>query len=361
MSFDLEVYLAQGVTELLRDILKTVLKNPRESMFLAQYAIASKKAARIRKAHARRGQHVPSFLIASITSQCNLACAGCYDRANRTCRNEQILLSASEWGEVFEQADKLGIGFILLAGGEPMLREDVIQEAARHEHIIFPIFTNGTMLDADYRSMLNAHRNLIPIFSIEGDRIQTDGRRGSGIYQTLMTSMDDLQTHEILFGASVTVTKENLYVVTSDDFLNTLRIKGCKLVFYIEYVPVDHATQSLAPDDADRMYLSNCLDALREHTGDMVYISFPGDEKASGGCLAAGRGFFHINASGGAEPCPFSPYSDTNLREVSLLEAMNSPLFRKLRDSELLMQEHIGGCVLFEREDTVQQLLSGEE
>jgi MoaA/NifB/PqqE/SkfB family radical SAM enzyme len=86
-------------------------------------------------------------------------------------------------------------------------------------------------------------------------------------------------------------------------------------------------------------------------------VSFPGDEKASGGCLAAGRGFFHINANGGAEPCPFSPYSDTNIRNISLLQALDSPLFQKIQSDDILIGEHQGGCVLFEQEEAVKKLL----
>ena len=94
---------------------------------------------------------------------------------------------------------------------------------------------------------------------------------------------------------------------------------------------------------------------LREQYPELVFISFPGDEKTSGGCLAAGRGFFHINAYGGAEPCPFSAYSDTSLKEVPLEEALESPLFLKLQSSGTLIGEHTGGCVLFEQEELVKQ------
>jgi MoaA/NifB/PqqE/SkfB family radical SAM enzyme len=89
----------------------------------------------------------------------------------------------------------------------------------------------------------------------------------------------------------------------------------------------------------------------------MVFISFPGDEKATGGCVAAGRGFFHINSHGGAEPCPFSPYSDVNVRDGGLKEAMNSPLFTALRSGDLLADDHKGGCVLYEKREQVQALL----
>ena len=89
----------------------------------------------------------------------------------------------------------------------------------------------------------------------------------------------------------------------------------------------------------------------------MVYISFPGDEKGSGGCVAAGRGFFHINSHGGAEPCPFSPYSDVNIRNTSLREAVRSPLFLALQNEDILKDDHDGGCVLYEKRELVEQLM----
>jgi MoaA/NifB/PqqE/SkfB family radical SAM enzyme len=89
----------------------------------------------------------------------------------------------------------------------------------------------------------------------------------------------------------------------------------------------------------------------------MVFISFPGDEKSSGGCLAAGRGFFHINASGGAEPCPFSPYSDISVRTKGIRKSLQSTLFCKLKSEEILLADHVGGCVLFEQKNQVEEIL----
>lgn len=79
--------------------------------------------------------------------------------------------------------------------------------------------------------------------------------------------------------------------------------------------------------------------------------------KTSGGCLAAGRGFFHINSHGGAEPCPFSPYSDINVKDTSVREALHSRLFEKLRTSGALLEDHAGGCVLFEKKDVVESII----
>ena len=82
--------------------------------------------------------------------------------------------------------------------------------------------------------------------------------------------------------------------------------------------------------------------------------------QAAGGCLAAGRGFFHINAYGGAEPCPFSAHSDCSLKNMSLKEAMHSPLFTKLRTSGVLEEPHVGSCTLFLQDAKVKALEKGE-
>ena len=153
------------------------------------------------------------------------------------------------------------------------------------------------------------NRNLIPVFSIEGDEQTTDTRRGAGTYQMLVHHMERCKKEGILYAASVTVHKDNMEEALSDSFLHKLSDKGCKGVVYVEYVPVDGNTRNLALEDADRDRMNQRLDQIRTEREDMVFVSFPGDEKSSGGCLAAGRGFFHINAAGGAEPCPFSPYS----------------------------------------------------
>lgn len=360
-SFDLEGYLSSGVEQVIAGIMKATAKNPKESLFLIQYLRDSRKASRIRRAHADNGEHIPPFLIASITTQCNLHCRGCYARANHSCQDgidlKHPMLRADAWGEIFRQAAELGIAFILLAGGEPFLRLDVLEQAALHKNILFPVFTNGTMLTEDSLALLSRSRNLVPVLSIEGNESTTDLRRGSGVYQMLVRSMKRLNEKGIVFAASVTVTKENLAETLSEDFVAALAEQGCKGIVYVEYVPIDAAAKAQALDDVTRADMMNRLNTLREYREDMVLLAFPGDERSSGGCLAAGRGFFHINAFGGAEPCPFSPYSDVNVAAIGLREAMKSPLFVRLRESRNLEAEHIGGCVLFEQEQEVRKML----
>lgn len=358
-GFDLQEYMIKGVERVVSDALKATFKNPKESAFMLGFAGASRNASEKRRRAEKNGEHIPPFLIASITSKCNLHCAGCYSRCNHaTVDTEPVKqLTDEEWFGIFEEADDLGISFILLAGGEPMLRRGVIEAAGKKKNILFPIFTNGTFMDERYYDLFDKSRNLIPIMSIEGRREVTDARRGDGIYDRLIRNMDELQKRGLIFGASVTVTTENMNEVTSETFLNELSDRGCKAVIFVEFVPVTEESADLAPGDAQREYLKNEIARLRKDRPEMVFISFPGDEKSSGGCVAAGRGFFHINSHGGAEPCPFSPYSDVNIRNASLREAMHSPLFMALRSGDILSDDHQGGCVLYEKRELVEQLM----
>ena len=362
-KFDLEEYLTDGVEKVVRETLKATFNDPKMSLFMMSFAMACKKASKRRDKEFSRGVHVPPFLIASITSECNLHCRGCYSRANKACLDAEAMsqLTAVEWQDIFIEARDLGVSFILLAGGEPTMRRDVIEMAGGIPEIIFPIFTNGTLLDEHYYEMFNDHRNLIPILSIEGKEENTDERRGAGTFAKLIEEMDTIKAHGLIFGISVTVTTKNLKEVTSNEFLGGLAGKGCRVVIFVEYVPVDDMNIDQVPGDEEREYMKERLADLRaDYADDMVMISFPGDEKSSGGCLAAGRGFFHINSHGDAEPCPFSPYSDINVKDTSLLEALRSRLFKEIDDQGLLAEEHAGGCVLFERRKSVENLIGNK-
>lgn len=358
-KFDLAEYMNTGVENIVKSTMKASLKNPKETAFVMRYMLSSREAKKKRLELEGKGQSIPPFLISSITSSCNLFCKCCYARANKLCGEglDKNQLPTERWGTLFKEAKELGISFILLAGGEPLMRKEVIEKDAEIKEIIFPIFTNGTLIGNSYIKLFDKNRNLIPILSIEGNEQQTDSRRGKGTYKALMDSMGVLKEKQILFGTSVTVTTENIETVISKEFFYELYNKGCRALVFVEYVPVNEATKTLAPSDRERKMLESGQEQLRKEYEDALFISFPGDEKYTGGCLAAGRGFFHINVNGGAEPCPFSPYSDTNLKDCTLLEALQSPLFRKLKETEMLMGEHSGGCLLFEKEEEVKKLL----
>lgn len=359
-TFDLQKYLSDGVEQIVAASLKAALCDPREAAFIIKFAAAARKASRIRAAAEKAGEHIPAFLIASITSRCNLHCAGCYSRCNHatTDSTPSEQLTAGEWLGIFREAAELGISYIILAGGEPMMRPDVIHAAAGVGNIMFPIFTNGTHIGEEEQKLFYKYRNLLPVISFEGNEEQTDSRRGRGIYRQLMALMDAFHDKGVPFGVSVTVTSQNIMHIAAGDYIKDLGARGCRLAVFVEYVPTSNTDRHLAPGEKERTLLEEAVTRQQQKNEEMIFLSFPGDEKASGGCIAAGRGFFHINSHGGAEPCPFSPYSDTNVRNTSLRTALKSPLFRALHTEGLLLDDHEGGCVLYEKKDQVQALLA---
>lgn len=360
---DLNRYMQEGIRSIAGTVSAFYLTNPKGLKFLAGFLPALKKSADLRKRHEEAGLHVPPFLIASIASQCNLRCAGCYARAGGLCGEEPDPgeLTPEEWERVFREAAGLGVSFLLLAGGEPLLRREVVERAAAVSGIAFPVFTNGLLLEGDILDLFDRHRNLIPVLSLEGDPEQTDRRRGAGVSQKLEERMEAMRDRGMLYAVSVTLTAENAVSAVSEEMLTRLREKGCGVVFYVEYVPAQPGTDHLMLSEKQAEEMRARLETLRQAHRDMTLLAFPGDEKYMDGCLAAGRGFFHINPTGGAEPCPFSPFSACNVKEQSLKQALASPFFTEVRAISRADAGHSGGCTLFNHEPEIRRLLQNQE
>lgn len=356
----LSEYLNKGIKRIISDVLIHSEGNPNELAFIAGFYKFSITAAKRRAKLEKHGDHIPAFLISSIADQCNLKCTGCYARENEQCSDisSERQLSSKAWNDIFNQASDLGISFHLLAGGEPLLRKEVIVSASKIKDTVFPIFTNGTLMNEEYLDLFDANRNLKLFFSLEGDQELTDARRGTGTFEAVLSSMQMLHSRNIPFGASITVTSQNLTLITSDKYIDMLGNRGCRFVIFVEYVPVSELTGGMSLNNSDRITLENEEQRIQERFRKVLFLSFPGDEKYFGGCLAAGRGFFHINPYGDAEACPFSPYSDRSLVNYSLLDAIRSPFFKKLAEKGLVGGEHTGGCALFRKKDSVAGILS---
>jgi len=339
------------------DAVKTALRNPAQALFFLRTVGWQRRARRIRQAHARQGVHVPPILLYSITSRCNLRCKGCYHQSLRGAAGQE--LSGEEVKRVIDEATALGISFIVLAGGEPLVRPETLEVAAAHPDTLFLIFTNGLLIDDQVAGRLKHLRNVIPLISMEGYQADTDKRRGSGVSARIAETVARLRNNHIFWGTSVTVTTGNFGAVTGEAFVKGLRRLGAKMFLYVEYSPVVEGTEDWVITNRQREILAARLDGFRsEHAA--LFVGVPGDEKDFGGCLAAGRGFVHISADGNVEPCPFVPYSDANLRHTSLKAALQSRFLATVRHSSGRFEGE-GGCALWKERAWLESLLAGKE
>ena len=313
------------------------------------------KAAKQRASLRKQGLVVPPLLIVSTTERCNLRCIGCYAGAH--CRDTENEMTRTQIDSLLSQAADAGCSVILLAGGEPLLCKDWLDAVASRPELLGLLFTNGTLMDEQHADWFAGNRNIIPLFSIEGDAGMTNGRRGPGVMDRVEQAMFLLFERTVPFGLSITTGEHNIKNVASKDFLRPFIHRGCRLSIFTEYVPVDDNEKLLALTEESRLTLQNFCREESEREN-MLFIAFPGDETLYGGCLAAGRGFAHISPSGNLEPCPFAAYSDRNVSDVSLTDALSSPLLNELRQNSYLLHEGEGGCALRNRGAEIRAVLN---
>jgi MoaA/NifB/PqqE/SkfB family radical SAM enzyme len=344
----------QNIHRLFRDALRISLKDPGMALFVLRTLYWQNRATHTRAAWERHGVHVPPLMIVSVTNRCNLHCAGCYAQAHR--RVSQGEMSAERLRSVIAEARDLGISIALIAGGEPLTRPEILNIIGDFPEIVFPLFTNGLLIDENIVAKLKRQRNTIPVISLEGWAEDTDRRRGAGVHELALKKIEMLEEQGVFLGTSITLTRQNFDTVTGETFLGRLMNLGCRIFFFVEYVPVEEGTEHLTLTTEQKAAIAQLTVSLQARKPGL-FVAFPGDEEIYGGCLAAGRGFVHISAEGRLEPCPFSPFSDTSVKDVPLREALQSTFLKKIRESDVHLSETRGGCALWEQREWVASLL----
>ncbi len=337
-----------------KDALKATLRNPIQAYYFFRTIRWQKQATRVRSNWEQQGVHVPPIMILSITNRCNLHCQGCYNQALRQSPQEEM--SKEKLENVIAEAKDLGISFIVIGGGEPLVRREIVDITKKFPEIIFLIFTNGLLIKDDLLQKLKGQNNFVPVISLEGYEEDTDGRRGKGVYKRLMKIIRKIKGKGIFWSVSLTITRSNFAAVTNNQFIKDLYNLGCKLFFFVEYTPVREGTEGWILTKEQRENLLTRRDSFRSKF-QALFIAIPGDEEEMGGCLSAGRGFVHVSADGNVEPCPFAPYSDTNLRDSSLKDALQSEFLRTIRQNHDQLHETEGGCALWIKREWVRSLL----
>lgn len=275
--------------------------------------------------------NIPWAILMDPTSACNLKCTGCWAAEY----GNQLNLSYEEMDNIVNQGTELGTYVYLFTGGEPMVRKkDIIHLCEDHPDCIFSAFTNGTLIDGAFADEMLRVKNFIPAISIEGFEEATDGRRGQGTYQKIMCAMNILKERKLPFGISCCYTSANAEVIGSEEYFDQMVDMGAKFAWFFTYMPVGKgAVKELMATAEQREMMYHKIREYRK-TKPIFTVDFWNDGEYVGGCIAGGRSYLHINANGDIEPCAFMHYSDSNIREKTLLEAYQSPLFMGYHDNQ---------------------------
>jgi MoaA/NifB/PqqE/SkfB family radical SAM enzyme len=335
-------------------LLKWARFNPRRTIFLLKISWYHWHAQRRHRRQQRRiNGSVPFVLAISPTMRCNYDCQGCYSRG----RPEDNELSTNELNTLFSEAEDLGIHSIVVTGGEPLLRNDILDLISDHRHLLFFLITNGSLITPDISRRITRSGNVIPLVSIEGFTGDTDERRRPGAHETAMRALDHLRKAQAVFGFVATITAANISQLATDEFIDQMVGMGCAVGFFTEYVPcgLNPRPDWVLDEDARAAFHKRVLEFRR--CKPIVISQFPDDEYGrENRCSGAGLSSLHINSQGDVEPCPFVSISRENIRRGGLIAACQSPFLRAIREQPKLLKRQNYACSLFEHRAELDRL-----
>ena len=330
-----------------RDVLKKILIN-----FV--YHANVQANPRAIAAREKYGCNIPWAILMDPTSACNLHCTGCWAAEY----GNKLNLSYEELDDIIRQGKELGVMMYIYTGGEPLVRkDDIIRLCEKHNDAMFLSFTNATLIDDKFADEMLRVKNFIPAISVEGFEESTDDRRGQGTFQRVVDAMTRLRERKLPFGISCCYTSKNCETIGSEAYYDQMIAWGAKFCWFFTYMPVGvDAVPELMATAEQRSWMYDQVRAFRK-TKPLFTIDFWNDGEYVGGCIAGGRRYLHINAAGDIEPCTFIHYSDSNIREKSLIEAFQSPLFMAYRNNQPFNDNLLRPCPLLDNPQMLQKMV----
>lgn len=305
-------------------------------------------------ARKKYGCNIPWAILLDPTSACNLQCTGCWAAEY----GNKLNLTFDEIDSIICQGKELGIYMYIYTGGEPLVRKnDLIQICEKHDDCVFLSFTNATLIDEKFADEMLRVKNFIPAISLEGDENATDSRRGKGTYQKVLNAMKLLQNRKLPYGISSCYTSANYEAITSDEYYQSLIDLGAYFIWYFHYMPVGNdAVPELLPNPEQREFVYRRIRYLRA-AKPLFAIDFQNDAEYVGGCVAGGRRYLHINADGDVDPCVFVHYSNANIRNCTLLEALQSPILMAYHENQPFNDNMLRPCPLLENPECLRKMV----
>ena len=324
-------------------VARVLLRRWSRALYLAFSPASSSLVRQFRDEH---GCGPPWFITISPGRACNLRCQGCYADSAPRGAAQNARMPWSMLDRVMKEAQNLwDTGLFVFSGGEPLLYRSqgrgVLDAAEKHSECLYLTFTNGTLIDEALSRRLAHLGNVTPAISVEGMRARTDERRGSGVFDRILMAMARLREAGVPFGISVTVTRDNIEEIVSDEFLDLFfREQGAFYGFLFHYMPIGREQCSgmgQVPTTRQRLQLWQrtweVIEAKR-----IFLFDFWNSGPLVQGCLSAGRerGYLYVDSRGKVMPCVFTPYAAADLHRVyaeggTLQDVWETPFLRTIR------------------------------
>ena len=298
--------------------------------------------------------NIPWAILMDPTSACNLKCTGCWAAEY----GNKMNLSFEQLDDIICQGKKHGTYIYIYSGGEPLVRKkDIIRLCEKHGDCAFLSFTNGALIDEAFADEMLRVGNFVPAISIEGFEEATDFRRGKGTFQAVLRAMTLLKERKLLFGISCCYTSKNTEAIGSEAYFDAMIDMGAKFAWLFTYMPIGaDAVMDLIATAEQRAFMYHQIRKFRKEKP-IFTMDFWNDGEFVGGCVAGGRAYLHINANGDIEPCAFIHYSDSNIKEKTLIEAYQSPLFKAYRANQPFNDNMLRPCPVLDNPGKLTEMV----
>lgn len=176
-------------------------------------------------------RHRRPVVVWNLTQRCNLHCLHCYAEAREAAEGE---LDTGEGKAMLEDLASYGVPVILFSGGEPLLREDILElvvhASARGIKVV--LSTNGTLITKEIASALRGAGVSYVGVSLDGLEAAHDRFRGKkGAFQEALQGLRQAREAGIRTGVRFTLTRFNAPEVPA--IFDLVREEGIdRLCFY---------------------------------------------------------------------------------------------------------------------------------
>jgi SynChlorMet cassette radical SAM/SPASM protein ScmE len=155
----------------------------------------------------------PRSVDIDITTRCNLRCLYCYHFGSAGDIGRD--LPTEEWITFFEELGSLGVMEVTLAGGEPFIRDDIIEilQGIVDNRMRFSLLSNGTLISETVAEAIAATKRCKTVqVSIDGASAAIhDSCRGIGSFQRAIEGIRILQQYDIPVGIRITINHQNVH------------------------------------------------------------------------------------------------------------------------------------------------------
>ena len=323
--------------------------------FVLNAAFFGNDAHRPSQGTGRAATTIPWTFLMDPTAACNLHCVGCWAAEYQKSASMDFELL----DRIICEGKALGIYLYIYSGGEPLVRkDDLIRLSEKHPDCYFLAFTNATLIDAAFAKEVRRVGNLTFAISVEGFEAETDLRRGAGTYEKVIAAMDILKAEGVPFGFSTCYHRLNTDVVGSDAYIDLMVEKRLPLRLVLHLYTPGQGRQDRAHRDAGpaRVHVSPHARATERQA--YLRPRFSGTTASTSTAASpAGKATSTSTSAGDVEPCAFIHYSNTNIKDMSLLEAIKAPLFKEYAKGQPFNANHLRPCPLLDNPEKLRGMV----